>query len=180
MLMNYKQCVEAFGSKYYVKEVLESGKLHRIEEGIYSYEKYVPELAVISKKYPKAVFTLGSAFYYHNLTDTIPTHYHLATGRGAAKISDPRIVQTFENSDTLYLGAEPAERDGTIIQMYNRERMLVELLRNKNKLPFDYYKEVLLNYRKILDSLDIPLLQDYAMQLPKSGMIMEALQLEVF
>lgn len=58
--------------------------------------------------------------------------------------------------------------------------MLVELLRNKNKLPFDYYKEVLGNYRKITDQLSIPEIEDYAYVMPKSKMIMEALQLEVF
>ena len=32
----------------------------------------------------------------------------------------------------------------------------------KNKLPFDLYKEVLLNYRKILPQLNIQDIQDYA------------------
>ena len=57
--------------------------------------------------------------------------------------------------------------------------MLVELLRNKNKLPFDYYKEVLLNYREIVHDLDIRAVQDYAVAVPKSDMIMELLRLEV-
>ena len=56
----------------------------------------------------------------------------------------------------------------------------MELLRNKNRLPFDYYKEILGNYRKIINDLDIPLIQDMAMDLPKSRMIMDALQMEVF
>ena len=37
------------------------------------------------------------------------------------------------------------------IHMYNKERMLVELLRNKNKLPFDYYKEILENYKQFCE-----------------------------
>ena len=65
------------------------------------------------------------------------------------------------------------------ILMYNKERMLVELLRNKNKLPFDYYKEILGNYRKQINDLDIQAIQDYAYVIPKSGMIMETLQMEV-
>ena len=45
---------------------------------------------------------------------------------------------------------------GTLrISMYTKERMLVELLRKKNKLPFDYYKEILGNYRKIIYELDV-------------------------
>ena len=64
--------------------------------------------------------------------------------------------------------------------MYNKERLLIELLRNKNKLPYDYYKEILINYRTIVHDLDIPMIQDMAMVLPKSGMIMDTLQTEVF
>ena len=41
------------------------------------------------------------------------------------------------------------------------------------------YKEVLLNYRKILPQLNIQDIQDYAMAAPKRKMIMEALQMEV-
>jgi len=35
------------------------------------------------------------------------------------------------------------EYNNTSIKIYNKERMLVELIRNKNMLPFDYYIEEL-------------------------------------
>ena len=49
----------------------------------------------------------------------------------------------------------------------------------KSKLPFDLYKEVLLNYRKIIPQLDIQKIQDIALQSPKQAMVMETLQMEV-
>ena len=58
--------------------------------------------------------------------------------------------------------------------------MLIELVRYKSKLPFDYYKEVLLNYRKILPQLNIQKIQDIALEAPKSNKILEILRLEVF
>ena len=180
MLYSYSECLEKYGSKYNINKIVESGKLFKQEKGIYSDERYVPTVQIISHKYPKAVFTMNSAFYYHNLTDVIPDQYYLMTNRGASHIKDPRVVQIFENSGNLMLGAEYIEYNGIRILMYNKERMLVELLRNKNKLPFDYYKEILGNYRNIINDLDIPEIQDYAYALPKSGTIMEALQMEVF
>ena len=66
-----------------------------------------------------------------------------------------------------------------VINIYDRERLLIELIRKKKQIPFDYYKEVLLNYRKILPQLDIQAIQDYAMEAPKSNKIMETLQMEV-
>ena len=58
-----------------------------------------------------------------------------------------------------------------------RERMLIELLRYKNKLPFDYYKEIIGNYRSLIYELDIERIQDYAATFPKSKMISEALEM---
>ena len=65
------------------------------------------------------------------------------------------------------------------IRIYSRERLLIELLRYKSKLPFDLYKEVLLSFRKIITQLNMQDIQDYAMAVPKRKMIMEALQMEV-
>ena len=47
-------------------------------------------------------------------------------------------------------------------------------------MPFDYYKEILNNYRRIVYDLNIQDIQDYADELPKNRMIMETLRLEVF
>ena len=179
MLYTYDECINKFGTKYFVKKAVENGSLFQLDKGIYSDRKRVSEEVVIARKYPKAVLTLNSAFYYYNLTDVIPEKHYLATDRDAAKIPDKRVKQIFERNDLLNLGATTYSRDGGIVNIYSKERMLVELLRNKNKLPFDYYKEVLLNYREIVHDLDIRAVQDYAVAVPKSDMIMELLRLEV-
>lgn len=179
MIYKYKDAVNKLGSKYLLKKAIEEGTFFQHGKGIYSDTKYVPELQIISMKYPKAIFTMDSAFYYHGLTDVIPEKYYIATDRDAAKIYKKNIIQIFENKSLLNLGVEQMETQGCLINIYNKERLLVELLRHKNKLPFDYYKEILLNYRDIIHDLDIPLIQDYAYRVPKTSMIMEILQLEV-
>lgn len=46
-------------------------------------------------KYPNAVVTMKSAFYFHGLTDMIPDECDLATTRDATKIKDERVKQYF-------------------------------------------------------------------------------------
>ena len=87
--------------------------------------------------------------------------------------------QYFQPKSILYEGATTEQDHGFTIRIYSRERLLVELLRYKTTLPFDLYKEVLLNYRKVLPQLNIQAIQDYAMISPKRKMVMEALQMEV-
>lgn len=180
MLYSYQQCIEKYGTDYKIKKEIENGRLFYKEKGIYSEKQYVPETDIITMKYPKAIFTFRSAFYYHGLTDVIPDHYYLATTRGTKKIKDDRVKQIFENSNAFDAGKVCLEMNGSKIIIYNRERMLVELVRNKSKLPFDYYKEIIGNYRKLIDELDIEAISEYAYALPKRKMVMDTLQKEVF
>ena len=56
----------------------------------------MPELEIIMKKYPNAILTLNSAFYYYGLTDTIPDHYYVATPKSNRKIEDVRVKLSFD------------------------------------------------------------------------------------
>lgn len=178
MVFTFAKCIEMFGSKYLIKKALAEGHLFRIAKGFYSESEHVLEVSLISAKYPKAVFTMNTAFYHYGLTDSIPEKYYLAAERGA-KISDKSVALKFENSDILLLGAVQENLNGTMVTMYNRERMLLELIRNKTSMTFDYYKEIVLSYRRILDNLDMQLVQDYLPQMPKSDMIRKVLEAEV-
>lgn len=50
----------------------------------------------------------------------------------------------------------------TEICIYNLERMLIELVRFRGKLPFDYYKEIIGSYRNRVETMDIVKAEDYA------------------
>ncbi len=180
MLMTYDDCIKEYKTDYQIKKKISDGELYKIEKGIYSTEECVPELSVISVKYPNAVFTMDMAFYMHGLTDVIPDKYCLSTDKDATKINDKRVKQRFEQQDYMYVGVVEKEYQGSKVKVYSEERMLIEVIRNKNKLPFDYYKEIIGNYRDRICKLDIQTIQEYANTFPKSKMITEVLMNEVF
>lgn len=179
MLLSYQECLDKYGSDYKIKKCIQDGELYQKEKGIYSDKRYVPELEIISKKYPNAIITLNSAFYYYGLTDTIPDFYYVATPKNTRKISDGRVKQFYENSEAFDMGKTKMQYDGVDIVIYNKERLLVELIRNKRKFPFDLYKELITNYRKIVHELDMTAIAEYACELPKTNMVMETIRLEV-
>ena len=178
-LLSRQECLSRFGSDYFIKQRIAAGNLFRLENGVFAEQKHVPENAIISHRYSHGVITLLSAFYHYGLTDVIPEACDLATSRNAAKIHDPRVRQLFVPDEILHQGAIMDQEHDYPIRIYSRERLLIELLRYKNKLPFDLYKEVLLSFRKIIPQLNMQDIQDYAMAVPKRKMIMEALQMEV-
>lgn len=178
-MMTRKECLRDYGSDYFIQKKVDSGELFRIDKGIYSRKEHVPEIALLTYKYPNAVITMRSAFYMYGLTDVIPDEYDMATTRDAAKIPDKRVKQYFVSDDFFSEGITQIDYKGYSISIYSRERMLIELLRYKSKLPFDYYKEIIQNYRRLLPRLNVQTIQDYALVAPKSNKVLDILQLEV-
>ncbi len=174
------ECVKEYGSDYYVNQQIKTGKLFRIEKGIYSEKKNVPELAVLSYKYPKAVITMDTAFYLYDLTDEIPDLCTMATKREAAPIADGRVKQIFIPKELLSVGVTEIDYEGYSLQIFDKERMLVELVRYKSKFSFNYYKEIINNYRKILPRLNSEKVRNYAELMPKQENVFRILRTEVY
>ena len=180
MILTYEQCINEYGSDYQLKKLIDFGKLFKINKGFYSDTKYFSELELIQVRYPKAVISMNSAFYYHSLTDVIPDQYYLATDKDAAKIANAKVKQIFLPSNLVNVGVEKMDYNGVEIKIYNKERMLIEAARNKNKMPYDYYKEIIGHYRDILFELDIQAIEEYSELFPKKRIITERLESEVF
>lgn len=180
MIYTYKQCIALYHNDYMVKQKIKERVLFKIGKGVYSDCETYSYLEVIAVKYPQAIMTMDSAFYYHSLTDVIPNQYHIITSKDAHKIKDHMIKQYFSFDEYLNYGVDINLIHDVNIKMYNKERLLIELIRYKNKLPYDYYKEIIDSYRRIIYELDIEKIEEYAMHLPKSQMVMSVLQAEVF
>ena len=179
MLLTYQECLDKYGSDYQIKKEIGSGALFMKEKGIYSTKRNVSEIDVIMHKYPKTVCTGKSAFYYHSLTDMIPDYYHLATRRTDTRIKDSRVIQSFLKDEILDVGITEIQYNNSSIRIYDKERMLIELMRFKSKIPMDYYKEIIGNYRKLSFELDFGIVEVYADLFKNGSKLMNMIQMEV-
>ncbi|MDO4198417.1 MAG: hypothetical protein Q4D13_05465 [Erysipelotrichaceae bacterium] len=179
MILTYEQCIEIYGTDYRIKKEIKEGRLFQKGKGIYSEDEYCSDLDIISVKYPRAVFTGESAFYYYGLSDVIPDKYFLATKRTDTRINDPDIRQVFVNEELFDMGKTTMVYHKTEINIYSRERLLVDLMRSKGRIAFDYYKEIVSSYRRIIDELDFYHVEECAAIFKNSDRIMEAISLEV-
>ena len=132
-------------STYQLNKAIKEKKMFKVDKGLYSDIEFVNPLDIINKKYPNAIFTSDSAYYFHDLTDVIPDYFYLATKRTDSRINDKNIKQVFIPNDLFELGKTQAEIENVKVNIYDEERMLVELIRKKNTIPFDYYKEIITN-----------------------------------
>ncbi len=104
----------------------------------------------------------------------------MATKRDAAPIKDTRVKQVFMPGNLLGLGATTMDYKEYDIRIFDRERMLVELVRYKSKISFNYYKEILGNYRRIITQLNTEKIRNYAESVPKSDMVIRTIRTEVY
>lgn len=180
MVYSYKEIKEIYKTNYKINKAINNEQIYKIEKNMYSDSKNTNYLEMISKKYPNAIFTMDSAFYFHNLTDVIPSKINLAIERNSSRIKDKKIEQILTIKKLFLAGKTQITVEGTTINIYNKERMLIELIRNRKKMAFDYYKEIIANYRKIIDKLDISKIEEYIEIFPHQEHIYEILQREVF
>lgn len=180
MIYKYKDCVKKYGSDYRIKKLLDDNTITKISEGYYSDTNYYSDQEYLSLKYPRAIFTLNSAFYYHGIVDEIPEKYNLATNRNDTKIKDKNVKQYFIDEKVFELGKTIIEHNGEKINIYNLERMLIEAVKNKSKMPYDYYKEIITYYRNHIKDLDIELLQSYIDKFSNSSIINKRIMEEVY
>lgn len=179
MILTYKQCIERYGSDYMLKKEIAEGRVFQKEKGIYSLSNACSELEIISVKYPRAIYTGESAFYYHSLSDVIPDYYHLATIRSDSRIKDLRVRQTYLKEDIFEMGKIIMQYHNTEINIYSLERMLIELMRFRSKMPLDYYKEIISNYRNKVERMDIAKVEEYADKFKNADKLMDMIQMEV-
>lgn len=180
MIYSYKDALKLYKNRNGIKFALEKKKIYRVVRGIYSSEKVANPLIIFTKKYSNSIITMDSAFYYYDLTDFIPTKVYLATSTKARKIVNDKIVQIRHEQKLINVGKTEIIIDNNSVPIYDKERLLIELMRKKNKIPFDYYKEIIENYRKISDELDMHKIEEYLKYFKNEDNIFESMMREVF
>ncbi len=180
MIYSGKEVLEKYGTRYNLSKALKNKEIFKLEHGIYSDKDLVNPMIIASKKYPSAIITMDSAFYYYDLTDVIPKKTFVATNRNSNTIKDEKIIQIRVPKEILNYGKEDVIVDGEKVKMYNKERLLVELIRKRKQISFDYYKEIVSNYRKISEDLDMYKIEEYLSLYKNETNIADALLREVF
>lgn len=180
MLYSYNELLERYRSDYDIEKALKNKEIFKISKGIYSDVPNVHYLAVLSKKYPSGVISGHSAYYFYNLTDIIPRKITICTSRNNTRIGDNKIKQILMKDELYSLGITTMDYEGVNIKIYDKERLLIDLARNKNKMGYDLYKEIISNYREIADSINMRKIEEYLTKFNNGDKLFDILMNEVF
>lgn len=165
-------------SDYQIKKLLKEEKLFMINKGIYSDNVNYSYLEVIAKKHPNAVFTLETAAYCYGLIKKNNIPYVIATKQKDRKIHDDNIKQIFMTNSLYETGISKITYQGYNILIYDLERLLIDIVRNKVNMDYDVYHEIIGNYKKLSRLLNKNKLNDYIVKF-KDEKIIERIKREV-
>lgn len=133
-------------------------------------------------RYNSSIVTLQTALSLHRLIDEWPSApFDLCFKSGYRKIKDKNIRQYRDLPKIFSLGIETTKREGLLFNIYNKERLLLELWRKRKHISDDIYKEAIHKYRDLAKSgkLNIPLVKKYIGSVPKSDLFYSKLSDEV-
>ena len=138
MILTYRECIDRYGTDYKIKKEIKAGRLFRKEKGIYTDEKRCSDIALISARYPRTIFTGESAYYYYGLSDVIPEQFHLVTLRTDSRIKDSEIRQYFVNENLFGLGKTVMTYHVTQIAMDVKELSAMVQQVNETEVSTEY------------------------------------------
>ena len=161
MVFTYKELEENGYTDYKIKKMLANEELYMIKKGMYTDNLNYNYLEYIYKKHPNAVITLQSAAYCYGLIKKEKIPYVVATKQKDRKIKNEKIKQIFVTDSLYKVGIQTITYKGFKIQIYDLERLLIDIVRNKVNIPYEEYKEIINNYHKLSKLLNKNKLNEY-------------------
>lgn len=179
MIYLYKDLTKKGYSDYQIKKMVNEEQLYMVEKGVYSVNQTYDPLEVITKKHPNVIVTLETACYCYKLLSEQKLPYTVATKQKDRKILDNRVKQIFM-TDVLYpIGKSTITYQSYPIHIYDLERLLIEVVRNKTNIDYDTYQEIIQSYQKLSRLLNLEKLNSY-IQYFKDPKIIARIEKEVF
>ena len=147
--------VEQLGiSRPMLRKYTEAGKLEQVCKGLYILASdMADEYALLQARSKFAVFSYGTALFLWGLSDRTPHTYDITVPRGTnislLKRDNPNLRCHYVQSDTYEIGiSETASPQGATVRLYDKERCICDLIRDKNQIDMQLYSQAIKDYFK--------------------------------
>ena len=137
-------------SKYAVLDYVRKKEMERTAPGIYiSSDAWEDRLYSIQLRNRKIVFSHETALYLHNLSDREPFAPVITVERGynAKHLKDKGLTVHTVRPEWLELGlTEEKTFAGNTVRIYDRERCICDIIKNKNRMDIQVFQMALMSY----------------------------------
>lgn len=150
-----------------IQQLIQEGYVEKIRYGYYQWADSddFSEVGTISRLFPDAILCMDTALRYYGYSDRTPGDWHLAvskdSGKSRFKIDYPFVKPYYVEPSVLELGLTAGEVDGHSVRIYDKDRVICDCLRYRNKIDKEIFNKAVQGY--INDTgKSIPRLMEYA------------------
>lgn len=176
----YKMIFDRYGGMMRSKQLQEENIFYRtlqkliaqgyVEKVRYGYYQWVDqedfsEVSIVVRLFPDAILCMDTALRYYGYSDRTPVEWHLAvskdSGKSRFKIDYPFVKPYYMEPSLLELGLTIGKMDGHKVRIYDKDRLMCDCLRYRNKMDKEIFNKAIQNYIADPDK-SIPKLLEYA------------------
>lgn len=147
-----KEIVSNKIDRKFLSNMVKKGMLVRISRGYYGLPSYIEdEYYKLLSKSKNARFSMATALYLHNLSDRTPLIYNITVpyGYSGSLQKEKNVILNFVKKEILDLGGiEMTSPFGMKIKVYDIERTICDIIKNKNKIDAEIFSKALKEYAR--------------------------------
>ncbi|MBQ1961804.1 MAG: type IV toxin-antitoxin system AbiEi family antitoxin domain-containing protein [Clostridia bacterium] len=146
---------ELFNERLYyqnLQRLEEDGYIEKVRYGYYRWaqDEEPNEADIVSRLFPDGILCMETAMSYYGYTEALPERWHIAVSKDSTKsrfnIDYPFVKPYYVEQELLTLGECEGEIDGARVRLYDRERLLCDCLRYRNRIDKDLFNSVVRAY----------------------------------
>ena len=149
------------------EKLIADGYVEKIRRGYYQWinPDDFSEVGTVIRLFPDAILCMDTALRYYGYSDRTPGDWHLAvskdSGKSRFKIDYPFVKPYYVEPAVLELGLTTGTMDGHAIRIYDKDRLICDCLRYRNKMDKEIFNKAIQKYIADLEK-SIPKLMEYA------------------
>ena len=147
--------IEEIGiSRPLIKRYVDQGLLEAVCRGLYVLtDDIVDEYALLQVRSKYAVFSHGTALFLWGLSDRTPHIYDITVPQGSnvtlLKRDNANLRCHYVQQDQYVIGiTEVKSPQGAMVKVYDKERCICDLIREKDQVDMQIYTQALKDYFK--------------------------------
>ena len=164
-MIQTSQIIELGISKTVFYQYIKYNAMEQISLGVYATkDTWIDAMYLVHLRCEQAVFSHETALFLHDLTDREPVEYEITvkTGYNPSKLKEDGIkvytVKKELHGEGVVMMQTPF---GHSVPVYNMERTICDIIRNRNNTEVQAFQNALKQYAKRKDK-DLRLLMQYA------------------
>lgn len=148
--------------KQYIKLLCDENYINKLEKGVYAKTgKSVNDFFLLQQRYKTGIFSHNTALYFYHLTDRTPLKVDL-TFPSNIRVNDELISAHYIKQTNFEVGQTDLNLpDGTNVKVYDLERTIIDIIRDRNKIDLQIFNTAMKEYAKRKDK-DLIKLSKYA------------------